>query len=77
MLAAESHDREERLAASHPDDLDPLLVVREPRVDVLQAVRVFQGFDGIHEIHAVLAKVISGFAIVPFVLQQCLVLEYR
>ncbi len=35
---------------SHPDDLDPLLVVCESRVDFLQAVRILHGLDGVHKL---------------------------
>ena len=38
------------------------------RVDFFQAVRIFEGSNRIRKIHAVLAKVLSGFAIVPFIL---------
>jgi len=57
----------------HSDDLHPLLVVGEPRVDFFETVRVFEGRNGIRKIHAVLAKVIGGFAIVPFVLHEWIV----
>ncbi len=51
----------------HPDDLDPLFVIDEPRVDFLESIRVFQGDEGVPKVHLVLAKVVSGFAVVPFV----------
>ena len=53
---------------SHSDSLNPLLAVLEPRVDFFQTVRVFEGSNGVREVYAVLAKVLSGFAIVLFVL---------
>ena len=53
---------------SHPNDLNPLLAVNEPHVDFFQAVWIFEGGNGIRKIHAVLAKVIGGFAIVPFIM---------
>jgi hypothetical protein len=36
-------------------------------VEFFQSVQVFEGCDGVYEIHAVLAKVFGGFAIVPLV----------
>jgi hypothetical protein len=39
----------------------------ELRVEFFQSIQVFECCDGVHEIHAVLAKVFCGFAIVPFV----------
>ena len=53
---------------SHSDGLNPLLAVLEPRVDFFQPVRVFEGSNGIRKVYAVLAKVLGGFAIIPFVL---------
>jgi len=52
---------------SRSDDLNPLLDVYKPRVDFFHTVRVFEGSDGIHKIHAMFAKVHGGFAIVPLV----------
>jgi len=48
--------------------LNSVLAVLEPRVDFFQAVRIFEGDNRIRKIHAMLAMVLGGFAIVPFVL---------
>jgi hypothetical protein len=53
-------------AATTPSSLIPLSATKL-RVEFFQSVQVFEGCDGVHEIHAVLAKVFRGFAIVPFV----------
>jgi len=62
---------------SHPDDLNSLLGVSELLVELFQSVQVFEGRNGIREIHAVLAKVFGGFAIVPFVSHTRICTEYR
>jgi hypothetical protein len=53
---------------SHSDDLNALLVVDEPAIDLFDTVRIFEGSNGIRKIHAVLAKTFRGFATVSFVL---------
>jgi hypothetical protein len=68
VLAGERHDHEQHFVVSHSDDLNPLLVVDKSIIDFFDVVRVFQGSDGIRKIHAVLAKIRGGFAIVPFLL---------
>jgi len=57
-------------AASHSDDLKPLLGVLEPRISFFQTVRIFEGSNRIREVDAVLAMVVGGFAVVPFVLHE-------
>ena len=61
----------------HSDSLNPLLAILEPRVDFFQTIRVFEGSNGVREVCAVLAKVLSGFAIVPFVLRTGDTTGYR
>jgi hypothetical protein len=68
VLAGERHDNEQHFGLSHSNDLGPLLVVNEPGIDFFDTVRVFEGSDGIPKIHAMLAEIHGGFAIVPFVL---------
>src|ERR1700681_1940934 len=60
ILAAQRDDHEQDVDLSHSDDLNPLLAVHELRVEFFQSVQVFEGCNGIHEIHAVLAQVFSG-----------------
>lgn len=67
------HNHEQDVSVRHSDDLHSLLAVGEPRVDFFQTVRVFEGSNRIRKIHAVLAKVIGGFAIIPFVLHEWMV----
>jgi hypothetical protein len=55
----------------------PLLAVHELRVNLFQSVQVFESDNGVREIHAVLAKVLGGFAIVPFVLHTQICTGYR
>jgi hypothetical protein len=43
--------------------LNTLLAVLEACVDFFQAVRIFEGSNRIRKIHAMLAKVLGGFAI--------------
>ena len=61
------HDHEKYVVASPADDLDALLAIFESRIGFFQTVLVFEGKDGIRKAHAVLAKVLDGFANVPFV----------
>jgi hypothetical protein len=68
IFATQCDDHEQDVAASHSDDLNPLLFVYEPGIDFFQTVRIFEGSNSIRKVHAVLAKVLSGFAIVPFIL---------
>jgi len=68
IFATQGSDHEQDVAARHSDDLNALLAVREPGVGFFQAVRIFEGSNRIRKIHAVLAKVLGGFAIVPFIL---------
>src|ERR1700730_4026157 len=77
ILVAQGDDHEQDVDLSHSDDLNSLLAVHELRVELFQSVQVFEGRNGIHEIHAVLAKVFGGFAIVPFVLHKHLCTGYR
>ena len=60
-------------AVCHSDDLSPLLAVHEAHVEFLDTVCVFEGGNGIRKIHAVLAKVLGGFArgIVPDTGSRC------
>jgi len=67
-LAAERRSDEERPSRSHPDDLDTLLVIGEAGVDLLEAVRIFEGCDRVHKIYAMLTNVLGGFALVPIIL---------
>jgi hypothetical protein len=67
IFARQCNDDEQNAAAGASDDLNSLLVILEPRVDFFQTVRVFEGSNRIRKIHAVLAKVFSGFALVPFI----------
>jgi hypothetical protein len=48
--------------------LNSLLAAPEPRVDFFQAVRIFEGGNRIRKIHTMLAMVLGGFAVVPFIL---------
>jgi hypothetical protein len=77
VVTTQRDDYEQNASASHSDDLNSLLAIREPRVDLLQAVRIFEGSNRIRKIHAMLAKVLCGFAIVPFVLHMGYSTEYR
>jgi hypothetical protein len=77
ILAAQRDDHEQDVDLSHSDDLNSLLAVHELRVELFQSVQVFEGRNGIHEIHAVLAKVFGGFAIASFVLPKHLCTGYR
>lgn len=52
---------------SHSNDLNALVVIGEPVVNLFDTVRIFEGRNGIRKIHTVLAKIFSGFAIVPLV----------
>jgi hypothetical protein len=68
IFATQCDDYERDATASDSDDLNSLLAILEPRVDFFQTVRVFEGSNRIRKIHAMLAKVFSGYAIVPFIL---------
>ena len=61
----------------HPDRLDSLLPVVVSRVDILQTVRVFESSNRVREVYAVLAKILCGFAVVPFVLHVRIGTGYR
>src|SRR6516164_6373235 len=52
ILTRERHNYEQHLAVSHSDDLNTLLVVDEPVVDLFDAVLIFEGTDGVRKIHA-------------------------
>lgn len=53
---------------SHANDLNPFFAVLESCVDFFQPVRIFKGRNCVQEIDGVLAMVLGGFGIVPFVL---------
>lgn len=61
----------------HSDDLNALLAIDEPVVDLFDTVRIFESSNGIREVHAVLAKIFGRFAIIPFVLQLRMVPDTR
>ncbi|HEY4986036.1 MAG TPA: hypothetical protein VII39_05400 [Bradyrhizobium sp.] len=50
--------------ARHSDHLDPLVIVAEAGVDVLQTILVFESSNGIDKIHTELATIDDGIAIV-------------
>ena len=68
IFITQCNDYEQNAAASASDDLNSLLAILEPRVNFFQPVRIFEGSHRIQKIHAVLAKVLGRFAIVPFIL---------
>jgi len=53
---------------SHSDNLNPLLVVDKPVVELFDTIWIFKGSNGIRKIHTMLAKIFGGFATMPFVL---------
>ena len=55
---------------SDTNDLNAFLAVHELRVDFFQSVWVFKRGNGVQKIHAMLAMVQGGFAVVPFVLHS-------
>jgi len=61
----------------HSDRLDSLLAVLVSRVDILQTVLVFEGSNRVRKVYAVLAKILCGFATVPFVLHVRIGTGYR
>ena len=68
IFTTQCDDYEQDATASDSDDLNSLLAILEPRVDFFQTVRIFEGSNRIRKIHAMFSKVLSGFAIIPFVL---------
>ena len=68
IFTTQCNDYEQNASARASDDLNSLLAILEPHVDFFQTVRIFEGSNRIRKIHAMLAKVLSGFAIVPFIL---------
>ena len=61
----------------HSDRLDSFLVVLVSRVNILQPVRVFEGSNRVREVDAMFAKILCGFAIIPFVLHVRISTGYR
>ncbi len=68
VLVTQRHNHEQDPPQSHPDYLNPLFAINEPRIDLFHTVCVFEGSNGVDKIHAVLVKVIGGFPVIPFVL---------
>jgi hypothetical protein len=66
VFVTQRRNHEQDPAVSHSDHLNPLVAINEPRIDLFHAVCIFEGSDGVDKVHAVLAKVIGGFAVIPF-----------
>src|SRR5262249_28250678 len=61
----------------HSDDLNALLAIDEPVVDLFDTVRIFESSNGIREVNAVFAKIFGRFATIPFVLHTRMVPDTR
>jgi hypothetical protein len=61
----------------HSGDPDPLLALLGPRIDLLEAVRIFQGGNGVQKIQAMLATVLGFFGLIPFVVHVSQTTGYR
>src|SRR5262249_54793162 len=70
ILFGDGHDHEQNMSVSDANNLDPLFLIDEPVIDRFDAIRIFEGCDGIEKINAVLAKIFSSFAIIPFILHN-------
>ncbi len=77
IFTTQCDDHEQDAPASDSDNLNSLLAILEPRVDFFQTVRIFEGSNRIRKLYAMLAKVLSGFAIVPFILHTGYSTGYR
>src|SRR5580698_7722712 len=77
VLAGQRYNHEQHLIVRHADNPHSLLVINEPGIDLFNAVRVFEGCNGISKIHAVFTKILGGFAFVPFILHMIESTGYR
>jgi hypothetical protein len=77
ILASHGNDHEEDASTGQANDLDSVLAVLDSRINIFEAVGIFEGDNGIQKIHAMLAKVHDSFGVVPFVLHMPDTTGYR